>query len=243
MRPATGEVGPYQLFMLALCVLVLVSLGAEALFTLDPDTRLILSYTDTAVCLIFFADFLYSLFTADRRLRYLYTWGWVDLVSSIPALPYVRWGRAARLTRILRLMRGVRSARTLGSFILEYRAKSTVLAAAMIALLAIVFGSIAVLNVERAAGGNIQTGSGALWWSVVTVTTVGYGDRFPTTTEGRVIASALMAVGIGLYGTFTAFIASWFMKPTEDEQGRDIDELRCDVREIRRLLESRSIRP
>ena len=58
---------------------------------------------------------------------------------------------------------------------------------------------------------NIKTAEDAIWWAYVTITTVGYGYKFPITTEGRVIVALLMTVGMALFGTFTAYLASWFV--------------------------------
>lgn len=70
---------------------------------------------------------------------------------------------------------------------------------------------IAILLFE-AANSNIKTIGYAVWWSYVTITTVGYGDKYPVTTEGRIIAAILMTVGVGLFGMFKAFVSSWFVK-------------------------------
>ena len=238
MSDTTHPAGPYQMFMLALCVIVIVSLGVDVLFPLDPESRLILFYADTLICGFFLVDFLMLLYRAPNRLRYFLTWGWLDLVSSIPAVGYLRTGRVARLTRIIRLTRGARASRMIGSFILEQRAQSTMLAAILVTLLAIIFSSIGVLHVERAAGGQITTGGDAFWWAIVTVTTVGYGDLAPVTSEGRLIAAALMAVSVGMLSILTAFIASWFMDPEADEQSEDIDAIQDELRQIRHLLDA-----
>lgn len=74
----------------------------------------------------------------------------------------------------------------------------------------VIFSAIAILQVETDTGSNIKTAEDAIWWAYVTVTTVGYGDKYPITTEGRIIAAVLMTCGVGLFGTFTAYIASWF---------------------------------
>ena len=58
---------------------------------------------------------------------------------------------------------------------------------------------------------NIKTAEDAIWWSYVTITTVGYGDKFPITTEGRIIGAILMTTGVGIFGTFTALVSSWFI--------------------------------
>lgn len=237
--PGDEPVGPYQLFMLGLCVLVLVSLAVEIAFPLDAETRLILFFADTAFCFVFLADFVRSLATAPSRVRYFLTWGWIDLLSSIPAIPFLRVGRAVRIVRILRVLRGVRSTKQLAAFVLEHRAKSTLLAVLLVALLTIVVASITVLHVEPAAGGNITTASDALWWAIVTVTTVGYGDRYPTTLEGRILGGLLIAAGVTLFSVFTAYIATWFMEPGEDTQARELEAIRRQLEEIRGSLSAR----
>ena len=81
----------------------------------------------------------------------------------------------------------------------------------------VIFSAIAILQVETDPNSNIKTAEDAIWWAYVTITTVGYGDKFPVTTEGRIIAAALMTVGVGLFGTFTGFIASFFLGDKKEE--------------------------
>jgi len=73
-------------------------------------------------------------------------------------------------------------------------------------------GSIAALHFESAStDGNIRTAGDALWWAIVTVTTVGYGDLYPVTVEGRVVAVVLMVAGVGTFATLAGALASWFL--------------------------------
>ena len=223
--------------MLGLSFYVIATLGAQAVSDLDPDTIEILDISDTVICAVFFLDFLRSLIRADNRLQYFVRWGWIDLISSIPTIDWFRWARAARIFRILRVLRGFRGARLLSSFVLERRAASALWAAVLIAILVTIFGSIAVLTFERPASGNIKTAADALWWSFVTVTTVGYGDHFPLTPSGRIVAAAMMVTGIGLFGTFTAYVASAFLSPGEAEQDQELAALREEIRELRHVIE------
>ena len=103
--------------MLVLCGWALVVLATETFFQWSESTRTILTYADDGVCVLFLADFLYNVATAKDRWRYLYTWGWIDLLSSIPSVDALRWGRTARAMRILRVLRGVKSARVMADFI------------------------------------------------------------------------------------------------------------------------------
>ena len=119
----------------------------------------------------------WSLKQAPSKRRYLVTWGWVDLISSIPAIDVFRWGRTARVLRVLRVLRGVRSARELVHFLARRRVESAALATVLLSLLLVVCSSIAVIELEIPAGGNITTAEDAMWWAVATTTTVGYGER------------------------------------------------------------------
>jgi voltage-gated potassium channel len=230
---------PYLLFILIISVLALVVLAADMFVAANSDTGRILRYADTLLCVLFFGDFVVCLMRSKNRLKYLATWGWLDLISSIPIIDALRWGRAARLARVLRVLRGVRSARILMRFILERRAQSAALAAALTSIVVIAVSSIAILHFERVAGDDakIRTAEDALWWSVVTITTVGYGDLYPVTTEGRVVAVGLMFVGVGLIGTWSGIAAAWFMAAAQDQQHANIDTLRSEIQELRRMLE------
>ena len=118
----------YQLFMLALCIYALIALAAERFIPLPPDLQGLIQDVDHGVCLIFFVDFVVSLVTAPSRWRYFVTWGWIDLLSSIPTVEAFRIGRAARVMRIFRVLRGVRATKLIATFVLERRAEGAFLA-------------------------------------------------------------------------------------------------------------------
>ena len=90
-------------------------------------------------------------------------------------------------------------------------------------ILLVIFSSIAILQVEDDPTSNIKTAEDAIWWAYVTITTVGYGDKYPITTEGRLIAGILMTAGVGLFGTFTAYVASWFVADKKQNEKTDKD--------------------
>jgi voltage-gated potassium channel len=226
--------------MLALCLFALAVFAVDTVARLSPSTRQIFEYADTAVCVLFFADFVGQLATAPNRWRYFSRWGWIDLLSSIPMVDVLRIGRVARVMRIIRVLRGLRSTKLIAGFLLDRRAESTFLAAVLVSLLLVVFASVAILQFENVAGANITSAQDAVWWSVVTITTVGYGDRYPITPEGRAIAAVLMTAGVGLFGTFSGFVASWFLAPANKERESELQALRKEIVNLRQLLESRS---
>src|SRR5215213_809497 len=138
---------------------------------MSPETRQIFVYSDNAVCLLFFVDFLISLARAEHRGRYFLQWGWLDLLSSIPMVKSLRWGRAARILRIIRVLRGLRATRVMTEFLLGRRAEAAFLAAILITFLMICTSAIAVLQFETVPQANIRTAEDALWWAVATITT------------------------------------------------------------------------
>lgn len=146
------------------------------------------------------------------------------------------------MLRVFRVLRGVRASKILSSCILQRRSESAFLAVALLSIVCVVLGSIAVLHFEDGAESNIRSAEEALWWAIVTITTVGYGDRYPITTEGRLVAVGLMVAGVGLFGTFTGFVASWFLEAPAAKQAGEIDEIRAELEAIRRLLQGKADR-
>src|SRR6476659_7914298 len=92
---------PYLLFILLVSILAIVVLAADMFVDANSDTGRILHYADTLLCVLFFGDFLICYAHAKRKTSYMATWGWLDLISSIPAVAVLRWGRAARFARVL----------------------------------------------------------------------------------------------------------------------------------------------
>ncbi|MBA3345990.1 MAG: ion transporter [Gemmatimonadales bacterium] len=224
--------------MLALSLYALSALSVEVLVPLESETRRLLQAADTGVCILFLLDFVHQFIRAPSKWQYFSRWGWIDLLSSIPMIDVLRIGRLARVMRILRVLRGVRSTKLLVTFILERRAESAVLAIALAAVLLVLFASIAMLQFEGTQeSANIRTAGDALWWAMATITTVGYGDRFPTTSEGRVVAGILMIAGVGLFGTLSGLIASSFLTPGDQQQEGQLQLLRTEVADLRRILE------
>lgn len=239
-RNLTADIGPYQLFILALSLWALMMLGAGATLTLDESTRTILEYADTTLCVLFFLDFLINLYRAPSRIQYFVGWGWIDLLSSIPAIEPLRWGRAARIMRILRVLRAVKSMRAIALFVMRRRAESAFLASMLLCLLLIVGCSLAILEFEAPAGGNIGSAGDAMWWAITTMTTVGYGDRYPITTEGRLVGAFLMAAGVGMFGTLSGLLASWFLSPAAEETDSELADIKQQLDRIERRLEEKA---
>jgi len=203
------RIGLFSLIIIVLSVYVLLALVIDTFFKLPPEITSLLQIIDDAICIVFLLDFSIRFYKANNKLKFM-KWGWIDLISSIPALPIARIGRLFRLVRLLRILRAFRSSRILLKFIFKNRVQGTMTAVALITILVVIVSSISILIVENDPASNIKSAEDAIWWALVTVTTVGYGDKYPVTTEGRIIGVMLMFVGVGIFGTFTAYLASWF---------------------------------
>lgn len=177
---------------------------------------------DYLIWAAFVVEYLVKLYLAPSRRRF-FTHHLVDL--ALVALPVLRPLRFLRLGRLLNLGRiGIVLYNGLGRVrkILTHRGLHFVL----LAVLVIVFAGSTVEFVfeQDARGSNINNFGDALWWAIVTVTTVGYGDRYPVSAGGRGVAVVLMFVGIGLIGVLTASVASYFVEEKTDEQQTAVNE-------------------
>lgn len=236
-RHAARRHAGYELFIFVLALLSLIPFVlAFRLDELAPQTRSAVLLVDGAVSLVFLADFVRNLALADDRRGYL-KWGWLDFLGSLPALPILRIFRLARVARIVRDSRR-RGRRALLRDYFNRRAESTFWSTVLVALLLLLASSYLILRVEAAnPEANIQSAGDALWWALVTVTTVGYGDRVPTTDAGRLLGMLLILTGVGLFGVLTSYLATAFLRRGEEEQESELAEIRAELTEIRRLLQ------
>lgn len=208
-------------WLTALAVLFLVVYAVQVLARPGPAVHTALEVVLTATWVLFGLDYLLRIVLARRRWRFVRT-HLVDLV--ILALPMFRQLRALRVITVISVLnRQLRD---------DVRGRVVVYVAATVALVGFV-AALAVLDAERdVEGATITTFGDALWWTITTISTVGYGDRYPVTVEGRVVAGALMVAGIALLGVVTASIASWFvenLRRAGAEVAEDIEDVAEDV--------------
>ncbi len=221
---------------LPLTVLSLVFLAAYAIPILRPDLGPgwagSCEIATIVIWLLFWLDFLTRLGLATDRRRFL-RGNLFDL--AVLLLPFLRPLRAVRLvTVVLTLTRRTES--WVRGRLAAYVTATTVLL--------VVVAALAVLDAERGAtGANITDYPEALWWAVVTITTVGYGDHYPVTTEGRFVALGLMIGGIGLIGFVTGSLATWIVAKVADRDqpapatAEDIRALRAEIVALHRRLD------
>ena len=192
----------------ALAVLFLIAFSIPAFVTdLTEQARIAIEIIQWVCWLAFALDLILGLATSRDKKEYLLKHP-LEIASVL--LPFLR---------PLRLMRVI----SFGNLALQKIAMGKQFAITVkVAVTAVFVSYIAAVQItisERSVeGSNIKTFGDGLWWAVTTVTTVGYGDRFPTTTEGRILAVMLMLVGISLVGVITASVASWFVRLSQEER-------------------------
>lgn len=209
-------------------LIFLVTYSLQVLAQPGGRTGEALELVNATLYLAFVADYLVRLCLADRRGRW-FVRHLPDL--AIVALPFLR---PLRLLRLVVLIKAVH--RAAGDAIRGRVAMYTVGGS----ILLIYVASLAVLDAERhAPEAQITSFGKALWWSMTTVTTVGYGDLAPITTTGRVVAALLMVGGISLLGVVTATLASWIVQRVAEEDtanqtatAAQIEALRAEVRHL-----------
>ena len=204
------EIGPFQFSLLVMSVLALGAIAADSFFTLPPEISRILRWIDHIACAAFFSDFVVRFRRAESKLVFM-KWGWLDLLASIPNVGVLRLGRFARVFVLIRLMRGIGTIHRFLSMMKVTRRRGGSATVALTMFLIVTFSSVGILAVETAPTSNIKSAGDAVWWSVTTITTVGYGDRYPVTMGGRLIAMILMFSGVGLFGALSGIIASNFL--------------------------------
>jgi voltage-gated potassium channel len=203
----------YEIFIGILSLLSILNLVLIVAFSSNEDVQNVLYYMNALLSFIFMGDFTYRILTAQSRSGYFFRgFGWADLLASLP-LPQVKILRLFRLVRVYRLLVEFGPRNILRS-ITKDRAGSALLTLLLLGILVLQFGSLAEVYFEAdAPNGNIKTAADGIWYTIVTISTVGYGDRYPTTLPGRLVGSLLIVIGVGIFGTFTGYLANFFLSP------------------------------
>jgi voltage-gated potassium channel len=201
--------------------------------SLDPVTYAALDVALTVIWLLLGVDYLVRLALARRKLRFLRQ-HLLDLV--ILALPMFRPLRALRVLTVLGVLnRQLRA---------DFRGRVAIYVGSTVGLVGFV-AALSVLEAERnAPDASITTFGDAVWWTITTISTVGYGDRFPVTIEGRLVAATLMVAGIALLGVVTASIAAWFVENVRragEQVAEDVEQVSEDVEEVSEDVEATQV--
>jgi len=212
--------------LMGLSLLFLIILILPIAHPLTHHQRAIIDVIDIAIWAIFALDYFGKLAIAPDKWDYIKKHV-VELL--IVALPLLRPLRLIRLVPVIGYFLQY-TRRTLSGRLLQYVSMATVLICTA--------SAVTMYEIEKAVkGSNIKTLGDAIWWTISTVTTVGYGDRFPTTAAGRVLAVLVMFTGISLIGVITASIAAWFVSSDESTNDQiQMQQLMTELQEIKAAL-------
>lgn len=209
-------VSSYDIFIIAITFLSILNMFLYILAN-DKAILYVIGIIDLFLSGIFFIDFLMRFFAAKSKSQYFFKdYGWADLFASLP-FPQLKLLRIFRLIKAYGLIKK-QGIKNIINEMLHNRASGALYFIFFMIILLLEFGSIGILKAESLSPEpNIKTASDAIWWVYVTITTVGYGDKYPVTNPGRAIGMVVMLVGVGLFGVVTGFLANKFL-PTETEQ-------------------------
>lgn len=212
--------------MLLLSLLFLVCELLLHAFTLSPDTQSMIDSLLWVIWGVFTAELGFKFYLAPDRKAFLRT-HWIDLV--IVALPFLRFLRLLRI--VLITARALRSIRT----IMHQHTLSLV---GLTSFTTVIIAAALVFAVERQTEGPIKTFGDSLWWAATTITTVGYGDMYPTTSFGRGVAVFLMVTGITLFGLITANVAALFVEESSPlVQSQRLEQVLRRLEQLEQKLE------
>ena len=219
-----------ELPLAAAAILFLVVYSVQVIAQPERTLDQMLEVLTWTIWAVFLIDYVVNLWLAPQRGPWFVRNLHELLIVVLPTL------RPLRLLRLITLLRALNRA---GGNALRGRILMYVLASAAVLSYA---AALAVLDIERAdPEANITTLGDALWWAITTITTVGYGDHYPVTDTGRLIAAALMIGGIAVLGVVTASLASWLVESVAAETAAEVEvadeSIRRELAEVRAQLQ------
>ncbi|WP_417871558.1 ion transporter [Winogradskyella sp.] len=214
----------FALFIQFLIVLSVITFSVETLPNLKPQTKAILNSIEVFCVVVFTLEYLARIFVSDRKLKFIFSFfGLIDLFAILPF--YLSFGldlrslRVLRMFRLFRLLKLVRYNRAMRHFAKAMLlAKEQIILFMGVTLVLIYFAAIGIYYFENEAQPeHFSSIFDSLWWSIVTLTTVGYGDVYPITVGGRIFTFFILLIGLGIVAIPTGIISSSLTKVVEPD--------------------------
>ncbi|MFO7701982.1 potassium channel family protein [Psychroflexus maritimus] len=194
-----------KLLVLLFSLLGIVILIYSFFLPTDSEIYRLLWYYDFILCLYFLFDFLKQFFESKNKFRFFFTVGWLDLLSAVPVMYQFRFFRIFRIVRIIRILNSITSLASILDFVKSKPKQSFFGFIIFFIVSSLLITSVGVLYLEQEVG-NITTAEDCLWWAMVTISTVGYGDLYPVTNLGRFLAMILIFTGVVSFGALLSYI-------------------------------------
>lgn len=204
----------YDTSILILSVYVLVQLSLEVVLSLPEPVTKALQVVDLAICCVFLVDWVVLFAVAPDKWQYTKR-RFIDLAASLPyvqVLRPLRLLRIVRLARGLRLIRGAKGLRPVLSALMANPARSTLVIYLSVTVVVFFYCALGIYNFEKGMNEGIRSFGDVIWMSFITMTSVGYGDIYPRTTGGRIMAAVLVLTGMGLFSLLTAEFATYIIR-------------------------------
>jgi voltage-gated potassium channel len=220
----------FDLFIQTMIVISLISFSIETIPNLSGTTKNFLSYIEGVTVSIFTVEYLLRLFVAERKFRFVFSfYGIIDLCAILPF--YLSLGidlrsiRILRLLRLFRILKMLRYSKAIRRFKLAFESiKEEMVLFFITTLFLIYLASVGIYYCESNAQPDaFKSIFHCLWWSIVTLTTVGYGDVYPVTVPGKIFAAFVMMIGIGVVAVPSGLLASALGKTIRDEEHANKD--------------------
>ncbi|GGG41858.1 ion transporter [Bizionia arctica] len=205
----------FGIFIQVLILISIVTFTIETLPNLKPETRSILYIIEVFSVIVFTIEYLLRIYVTDKKLKFIFSfYGIIDLLAFLPF--YLSFGvdlrslRALRFLRLFRILKLVRYNRAMNHFASAIKsAKEEIFLFLFITVILIYFAAVGIYYFEnKAQPENFASIFDSLWWAIVTLTTVGYGDVYPITVGGKVFTFFILLIGLGIVAIPTGIITA-----------------------------------
>lgn len=214
----------FDFFIQFLIVLSVITFSIETLPKLNPNTRVILNGIEIFCVIVFTLEYLARIYIAEKKLKFVFSFfGLIDLLAILPF--YLAFGvdlrslRVLRMFRLFRLLKLVRYNKAMRHFTKAMLiAREQIILFMAVTLVLIYFSAVGIYYFENEAQpDHFASVFDSLWWSIVTLTTVGYGDVYPITPGGKIFTFFILLIGLGIVAVPTGIISSSLTKAVELE--------------------------
>jgi voltage-gated potassium channel len=217
------DLKPMSLMSLFLSFISLIIISILLFAPVNAEVHQLLIGIDTLICSVFLFQLTLDLARSSNKLDYMKT-HWIDFLASLPVIEVFRY---ARIFQIFRLIRILKSSKVILHQLKTYRREATLASIFLIMIILITIGSGLMLMIEsQHPDANIKDGGDALWWAFVTISTVGYGDHYPVSASGKLLASIIIICGVGMFGMISGLISSVITEPKQNHIDREKEQQR-----------------